>query len=81
MSGLDLERVMSAPLCLGPAQRAFDLALAHAGLRKQFGVPISSFQLVQSKLAEMYIALESARTFVHRVLRECETVAHEDAGR
>lgn len=81
MSGLDLERAMSAPLCLGPAQRAFDLALEHSTLRQQFDAPIASFQLVQSKLAEMYVALETARTFLHRVLTECETVPHEAAGR
>jgi len=81
MSGLDIERAMSAPLCIGPAQRAFDLALAHAGLRKQFGKPVASFQMVQSKLAEMYMAIETARTFLHRVLRECEHIPHAEVGR
>ncbi len=81
MSGLDIERAMSAPLCLGPAQRAFDLALEHARLRRQFGAPIGSFQLVQSKLAEMYVALESARTFLHRVLAACDATPHAEVGR
>jgi isovaleryl-CoA dehydrogenase len=81
MSGLDVERCMSAPLCLGTAQRAFDLALEHARTRKQFGQFIGSFQLVQAKLADMYVALESARTFLHRVLRQCDTMELRDAGR
>jgi len=70
-SGLDLERVMSAMLCIGPARRALDLAIDHARLREQFGRPIGSFQMIQAKLAEMYVALESARTFVYRVLDIC----------
>src|SRR5690606_12212413 len=67
-SGLDLERVMSAMLCIGPARRALDLAIDYAKLRVQFGKPIATFQMIQSKLAEMYITLETARTFVYRVL-------------
>lgn len=80
-SGLDLERVLSAMLCIGPARRALDLAIEHARLRVQFGSPIASFQMIQSKLAEMYIALESARTLVYRVLDACNNVAEHDLGR
>jgi len=80
-SGLDLERVLSAMLCIGPARRALDLAVDHARLRVQFGSPIASFQMIQSKLAEMYIALESARTLVYRVLDACNNVAEHDLGR
>lgn len=80
-SGLDLERVMSAMLCIGPARRALDLAVDHAKLRVQFGKPISSFQMIQAKLAEMYVALETARTFVYRVLDACSQVAKSDLGR
>ncbi len=80
-SGLDLERVMSAMLCIGPARRALDLAIEHAKLREQFGKPISSFQMIQSKLAEMYITLETARTFVYRVLDICDNEARENLGR
>ncbi len=80
-SGLDLERVLSAMLCIGPARRALDLAIEHARLRVQFGSPIASFQMIQSKLAEMYIALESARTLVYRVLDACNNVAERDLGR
>jgi isovaleryl-CoA dehydrogenase len=81
MSGLDVERCLSAPLCIGPAQRALDLALDHARTRKQFGRPIGEFQLVQAKLADMYVAIESARTFLHRVLARCDAMEISQAGR
>lgn len=80
-SGLDLERVMSAMLCIGPARRALDLAIEHAKLRVQFGKPIGSFQMIQAKLAEMYVSLESARTLVYRVLDACNNVQKGDLGR
>ena len=80
-SGLDLERVMSAMLCIGPARRALDLAIEHAKLRVQFGQPIASFQMIQAKLAEMYIALEAARTLVYRVLDACNSTQKSELGR
>lgn len=55
MSGLDLERAMIAPLCLGVAERALELSVDYAQTRRQFGKPIGSFQMVQSMLAEMYV--------------------------
>lgn len=81
MSGLDVERCLSAPLCIGPAQRALDLALDHARARKQFGKPIGEFQLVQAKLADMYVAIESARALLHQVLAECGAIELTQAGR
>jgi len=68
MSGLDLERAMISPLCLGVAERALDLSLDYAKTRQQFGRPIGSFQMVQSMLAEMYVAVETMRTFTYRTL-------------
>ena len=47
---------------VGAAQRAFDLALAHAKQRVQFGRPIGSFQAVKHRLADLYTLLESARS-------------------
>ena len=49
MSGLDLERAMIAPLCLGIAERALELSIDYARNRKQFGQPISQFQVLQQE--------------------------------
>lgn len=81
MSGLDLERAMIAPIAVGMAQRALDLALEYATERKQFGEPIGSFQMVQSKLAEMYVRIETARTFCYRALAACEGLEKGGGGR
>jgi isovaleryl-CoA dehydrogenase len=81
MSGLDIERCFSAPLAIGPAQRAFDLALEHARTRRQFGQRIGDFQLVQAKLADMYLQIETARAFLHHVLRSCDSTDIRTAGR
>ncbi|MGG6498953.1 UNVERIFIED_CONTAM: acyl-CoA dehydrogenase family protein, partial [Bacteroidetes bacterium 56_B9] len=68
MSGLDLERAMVAPISLGIAERALDLAIDYAKTRKQFGKPIGTFQMVQSLIAEMYVSVESARTLTYHTL-------------
>ena len=68
MSGLDLERAMVSALCLGIAERAFELALQYAQSRVQFGRRIADFQMIQAKLAEIYVGVETMRTFVYRVL-------------
>lgn len=67
MSGLDTERLV---LCGGPIgimQAALDLVLPYVRERRQFGRPIGSFELMQGKLADMYVALESSRGFAYRV--------------
>ena len=66
MTGLDIERVFFSGAPLGTAQGAFDLALEYAGQREQFNRPISSFQLIQAKLAEMYTKIEAARWLCYR---------------
>ncbi len=81
MSGLDVERLLSAPLCLGPAQRALDLALDHAKTRVQFGQPISAFQLIQAKFADMFVAIDTSRTYLHRALTMCDNMELTQAGR
>lgn len=68
MSGLDLERAMISPLCLGIAERALELSVEYAKTRKQFAKPIGSFQMVQSMLADMYVQVETIRAFTYRVL-------------
>ena len=81
MSGLDLERAMISPICLGVAERALDLALDYSKTREQFGKPISSFQMIQQKLAEMYVYIETMRTFTYRVLAECNRMESDAGGR
>jgi isovaleryl-CoA dehydrogenase len=81
MSGLDLERAMISPLCLGIAERALQLSLDYAQTRRQFGKPIGSFQMVQSMLAEMYVLVETARTFTYRALAAAARVEIGGGGR
>jgi len=81
MSGLDLERAMVAPICVGMAARALDLAVDYARQREQFGRPIADFQMVQAKLAEMYVRVETARTFTYRTLAACEGLEVGGGGR
>jgi isovaleryl-CoA dehydrogenase len=68
MSGLDLERAMIAPICLGIAERALAISVDYAVTRQQFGRPIGDFQMIQDKLAEMYVGVETMRSFTYRVL-------------
>lgn len=81
MSGLDLERAMISPLCLGICERALDLSVEYAKTRTQFGQPIGSFQMVQSRLADMYVAVETLRGFTYQVLTRCGEVGHGEGGR
>jgi isovaleryl-CoA dehydrogenase len=81
MSGLDLERAMIAPLCLGVAERALELSVGYAQTRQQFGKSIGSFQMVQSMLAEMYVQVETMRTFTYRVLAEAASLEVGGGGR
>jgi isovaleryl-CoA dehydrogenase len=81
MSGLDLERAMIAPLCLGIAERALQLSLEYAQSRRQFGRPIADFQMIQAKLAEMYVAVETMRTFTYRVLAAANDLEIGGGGR
>jgi isovaleryl-CoA dehydrogenase len=80
MSGLDLERAIVSMINIGMAERALDLALEYAKTREQFGQKISRFQLVQGKLAEMFVAVETARTFCYRVLGEANAVEAGQGG-
>ena len=81
MSGLDLERAMISPICLGIAERALTLAIDYAKQRKQFGKPIAEFQMVQSMIAEMYVWVESMRLFTYQVLRAANSVDESQGGR
>ena len=81
MSGLDLERAMISPICLGVAERALELTIDYAKTRKQFGKPIGSFQMVQSMLADMYVEVETMRTFTYRVLEAAAPLEIGGGGR
>jgi len=71
MAGLDIERIFASMMVVGMAERAFELALDYARERRQFGQPIGNFQLIQSKLAEMFVELECMRGLCYRALARC----------
>lgn len=81
MSGLDLERSMISPLCLGIAERALELSVEYAKTRQQFGKPIGSFQMIQDKLAQMYVSVESMRVFTYQTLRAANLLEADGGGR
>jgi isovaleryl-CoA dehydrogenase len=72
MSGLDYERAVLAAGPLGIMQACLDVVLPYVRERKQFGKAIGSFQLMQGKVADMYVALNSARAYVYAVARNCD---------
>ena len=72
MSGLDYERTVLAGIQLGIMQACLDVVLPYVRERKQFGQPIGHFQLMQGKIADMYVALNSARAYVYQVARSCD---------
>ena len=73
ISGLDYERAVLAAGPLGLMQACLDVVIPYVRERKQFGRPIGSFQLMQGKIADMYVALSSARAYVYAVARACDT--------
>jgi isovaleryl-CoA dehydrogenase len=72
MSGLDYERAVLAGGPLGIMQACLDVVVPYVHERKQFGAAIGSFQLMQAKVADMYVALSSARAYVYAVARACD---------
>ena len=72
MSGLDYERAVLAAGPIGIMQACLDVVLPYVRERKQFGKAIGSFQLMQGKVADMYVALNSARAYVYAVARNCD---------
>jgi isovaleryl-CoA dehydrogenase len=83
MSGLDYERTVLAGIQLGIMQACLDVVLPYVRERKQFGRPIGEFQLMQAKVADMYVALNSARAYVYAVAKACdrgETTRFDAAG-
>jgi len=83
MSGLDYERVVLAAGPLGIMQACMDLVMPYVHERKQFGKPIGEFQLVQGKIADMYVAMNAAKAYVYAVAKACdrgETTRQDAAG-
>ena len=72
MSGLDYERAVLSGIGLGIMQACLETVIPYVRERKQFGVSVGSFQLMQAKVADMYVALNSARAYVYAVCRACD---------
>ncbi|WP_374634612.1 isovaleryl-CoA dehydrogenase [Paracoccus sp. (in: a-proteobacteria)] len=81
MSGLDYERLVLSGIGTGIMAACLDEVLPYVKERKQFGQPIGSFQLMQGKIADMYVALNTARAYVYEVARSCDAgkVTRQDA--
>lgn len=83
MSGLDYERAVLAGGPIGIMQACMDIVLPYVHERKQFGKAIGEFQLVQGKLADMYVGMNAARAYVYAVAKACdrgETTREDAAG-
>jgi isovaleryl-CoA dehydrogenase len=83
MSGLDYERTVLAAGPLGVMQSCLDLVIPYVHQRTQFGQPIGRFQLMQAKLADMYVTLNAAKAYVYAVAKACdrgETTREDAAG-
>jgi isovaleryl-CoA dehydrogenase len=72
MSGLDYERTVLAAGPLGIMQACLDIVLPYVRDRRQFGRPIGEFQLMQGKVADMYVALNASRAYVYAVGQACD---------
>jgi isovaleryl-CoA dehydrogenase len=81
MSGLDYERVVLAAGPLGIMQAAMDIVLPYVHERKQFGQAIGEFQLVQGKIADMYVGMNACKAYVYAVAKACDKgrTTREDA--
>ena len=83
MSGLDYERVVLSAVSTGIMQACLDTVLPYIHERKQFGKSIGEFQLMQGKLADMYVSLSTARSYSYAVAAACdrgETTRKDAAG-
>ena len=81
MSGLDYERAVLASGSIGIMQSCIDIVVPYVHERKQFGQPIGKFQLIQAKIADMYVALSATRAYVYAVAKACDAgkVSRKDA--
>ena len=72
MSGLDYERTVLSGGCIGLMQACMDVVMPYVHERKQFGQAIGEFQLMQGKLADMYVMLNASRAYLYAVARACD---------
>ncbi len=81
MSGLDYERAVLAAGPLGVMQSCMDIVVPYVHERRQFGRPIGEFQLMQGKLADMYVTMNAAKSYVYAVNKACDRgeVTRKDA--
>jgi len=81
MSGLDYERVVLAAGPLGIMQACMDVVVPYMHQRQQFGQPIGRFQMMQGKLADMYVTMNASKAYVYAVARACDEgrTTREDA--
>jgi len=83
MSGLDYERAVLSAGPTGIMQACMDVVIPYIHDRKQFGQSIGEFQLVQGKLADMYVQMNAAKAYVYAVAKACdrgETARKDAAG-
>ncbi|MEQ8374812.1 MAG: isovaleryl-CoA dehydrogenase [Roseibium aggregatum] len=83
MSGLDYERAVLAAGAVGIMQAAMDVVIPYVHEREQFGQPIGTFQLVQGKVADMYVTMNATKSYVYAVAKACdrgETTREDAAG-
>lgn len=72
MSGLDYERAVLAGGPTGIMQACMDIVLPYVHERKQFGQPIGTFQLMQGKIADMYVTMNATKAYVYAVAKACD---------
>ncbi|MCH1487490.1 MAG: isovaleryl-CoA dehydrogenase, partial [Pseudomonadales bacterium] len=72
MSGLDYERTVLSGGPVGIMQACMDVVIPYVHDRKQFGQSIGEFQLMQGKLADMYVALNASRAYLYAVAKACD---------
>jgi isovaleryl-CoA dehydrogenase len=72
MSGLDYERVVLSGGPLGIMAACLDVVMPYVRQRRQFGHAIGEFQLIQAKLADMYVGLKASRAYVYSVAKSCD---------
>ena len=81
MSGLDYERLVLSGIGTGIMAACLDEVVPYSKQRKQFGQPIGDFQLMQGKIADMYVAMNTAKAYVYEVAKACDAgkVTRQDA--